>query len=66
MGLLQKIVKNEAMKEDPPEIYGNIIKLTGGTCADKSKDGVYLHWHAQLASEECCLAGTSDPLAVLL
>lgn len=22
MGLLQKIVKNDAMKEDPPEIYG--------------------------------------------
>jgi hypothetical protein len=22
MGLLQKIVKNDAMREDPPEIYG--------------------------------------------
>jgi len=22
MGFLQKIVKNDAMKEDPPEIYG--------------------------------------------
>jgi hypothetical protein len=73
MTLLSRIVKNEAMKSDPQEIYGwrvFMLACSGTSCINHTR-----HNHAvgpvgilltivimlQLASEECSSDGTSVP-----
>ncbi|KAE8450141.1 hypothetical protein EG329_006922 [Mollisiaceae sp. DMI_Dod_QoI] len=61
---LQKVVKNEAMKNDPPEIYGKVQwPSMYYMSTDYKEAGVCLHWHAQLVLAGCysggvCLAPT--------